>query len=55
MLSTDKLEKFKTISQVGNGAFGKCFLCERCSDGEQVVLKKIQLCEDAKRGFYFLS
>ncbi|KAF7639346.1 Protein kinase domain-containing protein [Meloidogyne graminicola] len=55
MLSTDKLEKFKTISQVGNGAFGKCFLCERCSDGEQVVLKKIQLCEDAKREACIIS
>uniref|UniRef100_A0A1I8B300 non-specific serine/threonine protein kinase n=1 Tax=Meloidogyne hapla TaxID=6305 RepID=A0A1I8B300_MELHA len=55
MISNDQLEKFRTISQVGNGSFGKCFLCERCSDGEKVVLKKVMLNEAAKLEAFLIS
>ncbi|CAK5050739.1 unnamed protein product [Meloidogyne enterolobii] len=55
MISDEQLEKFTTIAQIGNGSFGKCFLCERCSDGEQVVLKKIMLNEDAKFEAFLIS
>ncbi|KAI1718356.1 protein kinase domain-containing protein [Ditylenchus destructor] len=38
--------RYRKIKQVGTGAFGRCFLCEK-PDGSLVVLKKTKYCEKA--------